>query len=234
MNKYEPLEIKQILTQNKKMKNSTGIVYNWTIPAFKAKDGTVTCPNASKCVVGCYAKQGAYIWNNVSKVHNAKLSLTKLPDFDSIMINAIQSKLKKDKTVFIRIHDSGDFYSLDYTLTWFRIMKHFKGQNVKFYAYTKQVETFKDLKELIPDNFTVIFSYGGKQDNLINPETDRHSLVFESETELESQGYINASKDDLKAITQNHRVGLVYHGTKKYSNTTWNKVTVNEPIKGVA
>ena len=233
MNKFESLDIKQVLTQNTKMKNSTGIVYNWTIPAFKAKDGTVTCPNASKCVVGCYAKQGAYIWSNVSKVHNAKLALTKLPEFFSVMVNAIESKLKAKKPIFIRIHDSGDFYSLDYTLTWFRIMKHFHNKNVMFYAYTKQVEMFKDLKDSIPNNFTVIFSYGGKQDHLINPETDRHSLVFESSIELDSKGYINASKDDLKALTENNKIGLVYHGTKSYKNTTWNKVTTNK-LKGVA
>jgi Gene product 88 len=65
---------------------------------------------------------------------------------------------------------------------------------------------------------------GGKQDAMINTDTDRHSKVFENETELASMGYIDASHDDMLALTPNVKVGLVYHGTKSYKNTTWNKV----------
>lgn len=217
----------QLLTQNSKMKKSSTkeiAVYNWTIPAFKALDGTITCPNASKCVSGCYAQMGAYIWSNVRQAHQAKLDLTKQESFVVDMIAAIESKLKRVRTVYIRIHDAGDFYSEEYTLKWFNVMNYFKGKPVKFYAYTKQVKMFKDIKESIPSNFKLIYSFGGKQDMLINPETDRHSWVFESETELADKGYINASSDDLLALTDNSKVGLVYHGNKGYKNTTWDKV----------
>jgi len=93
-----------------------------------------------------------------------------------------------------------------------------------FYAYTKQVKMFKDIVQDIPANFKLIFSYGGKQDNLINPEIDRHSWVFESTSDLDSKGYIDASQDDMLALTDNPKVGLVYHGNKSYNNTTWSKV----------
>lgn len=216
-----------ILTQNSKMKKSSTkekAVFNWTIPAFKALDGTMTCPNASKCVAGCYAQMGAYIWNNVKKAHQEKLDLTRTEDFVPLMIKAIETKLKRTKNVYIRIHDAGDFYSAEYTLKWFNIMQYFKGKPVHFYAYTKQVQMFKDLSEQLPVNFKLIFSYGGKQDKLINPETDRHASVFENDSELLDKGYIDASNDDMLALTDNHKVGLVYHGNKSYKNTTWSKV----------
>jgi len=217
----------QLLTQNSKMKKSStkiNAVYNWTIPAFKGLDGTITCPNASKCVSGCYAQMGAYIWSNVRQAHQTKLELTRTETFVPLMIEAISSKLKKSKTVYIRIHDAGDFYSLDYTYKWFNIMQYFQGKQVVFYAYTKQVQMFKDLAQDIPDNFKLIFSYGGKQDKLINPDKDRHSWVFKSDNDLQSKGYIDASHDDMLALTDNKKVGLVYHGNKSYTNTTWDKV----------
>lgn len=231
----DQLGVKQVLTQNGKMKKSSQgdtALYNWTIPAFKSQDGTLTCPNASKCAIGCYAKQGSYVWTNVRQSHQNKLDLTKHADFVPIMIEAISSKVKtnkrKGKKCLIRIHDAGDFYSLDYTLSWFRIMSHFETEpDVSFYAYTKEVDRFKSLKSNynnIPKNFTIIFSLGGKLDSLINQDSDRHSKVFQSETELLEAGYIDASQDDTLALTSNPKIGLVYHGTKGYNKTSWSKV----------
>lgn len=39
-------------------------------------------------------------------------------------------------------------------------------------------------------------------------------MVFETKEEM-PKGYINASDNDLLAITKNKRVGLIYHGQKK-------------------
>lgn len=225
------LNIKQVLTQNAKMKKSSKngtAVFNWTIPAYKALDGTITCPNASKCIKGCYAKQGAYIWKSVSKAHNAKLQLTRHDLFVDIMVNTIQTKLKNKnhKRIIIRIHDAGDFYNLEYVLKWYSVMKVFQNESrVLFYAYTKQVELFNTIKGIKPINFKLIYSYGGKQDSQIDTATDRHARVFQSEIELDAAGYINASQDDMLALTDNKKIGLVYHGTKSYEKTTWNKVS---------
>lgn len=228
------LDVKSVLTQNSKMKKSSQndtIVFNWTLPAYKSQDGTITCPNASKCIQGCYARQGAYIWSNTKQAHQNKLNLAKHRNFSAIMIHTLNAKLKraKDKTVYIRIHDSGDFFSLDYTLSWFNIMNHFKNyKNIKFYAYTKEVERFKALavnySTIYPTNFSTIYSLGGKNDKLIDQEQDRHARVFQNETELNKLGYIDASSNDMLALTDNFKIGLVYHGTKGYDNTTWNKV----------
>lgn len=229
--------VKSVLTQNSKMKKSGNTdleVYNWGIPAFRAKDGFKTCPNAGLCAAGCYARSGAYLFSNVAQAFENRLALSKDKNFDFVMIDAISKALKKaekkNKSVLIRIHDSGDFYNLDYTLTWFRIMKAFEKNTdkVQFYAYTKQVEMFKgpSINENLPNNFTLIYSYGGKQDDLINPLLDRHSMVFESTSQLNSQGYIDASENDLLALTDNNRIGLVFHHAKSFKNTKWSEVKV--------
>ena len=228
------LGVKSVLTQNRKMKKSSQndtIVFNWTIPAYKSLDGSTTCPSASKCIQGCYARQGAYIWTNTKQAHQNKLDLAKHADFADIMIYTIDNKLKraKNKKVYIRIHDSGDFFSLDYTLSWFRVMNAFKGiDNIEFYAYTKEVERFKALNthysDIYPTNFKCIYSLGGKNDKMINQTKDRHARVFQTETELLERGYIDVSQNDLLALTDNPKIGLVYHGTKGYDKTTWQKV----------
>ena len=52
---------------------------------------------------------------------------------------------------------------------------------------------------------------GSKVDHLINIKKDRHAEIFNNETDLLKAGYINASNNDLLAITENNKVGLIYH-----------------------
>lgn len=215
-----------LLKQNTKMKKSSDAgykVYNWTIPAFRTNNGFKTCPNAGVCAVGCYAQQGAYRFSSVSAAHHRNLDLAESDNFVRLMIQDIEAKIRKpDARVFIRIHDSGDFYSDEYTKKWLQIINHFLSTyRVFFYAYTKEVARFKSMD--IPENFRVIYSFGGKQDHLIDPNTDRHARVFETTSELKAAGYINASNNDLRAIGVAKKIGLVYHGTKNYDNTAWNK-----------
>ena len=69
---------------------------------------------------------------------------------------------------------------------------------------------FKVLKNK-PNNLIPIFSEGGKQDHLIDYDNDRHAKIFDNQEELLDAGYIDASGDDLKALTPNKKVGLIFH-----------------------
>ena len=218
-----------LLVQNKKMKDSSidGLkVFNFGIPAFKSKSGLMTCPMAGVCASGCYAKSGAYLFSNVAKAYEARLKATQRKDFKLVMIAEIQKLLKKRglKKLVIRIHDSGDFYSQEYLADWLNIMAVFP--TVQFYAYTKMIHYFKQGNSirLLPQNFKVIFSLGGKLDSQVNQENDRHSRVFESEEALIRAGYVNASHDDMLAIGENKKIGLIFHHAKKFENTAWSKV----------
>jgi hypothetical protein len=151
--------------------------------------------------------QGAYRWSNVYKKHKANLLATKQPEFEGQIV----TEVRKKRVNRVRIHDAGDFYDYDYMWKWKRIAE--ACPDVEFYAYTKMVQMFKGTR--LPDNLTIIFSYGGKQDSDIEPSRDRHSQVFATKEDLEAAGYIDASKDDSLALAKhNHRVGLVYHGAK--------------------
>lgn len=196
-----------------KMAKIAGIkTYNWGIPAFRAADGSVTCPGAGKCAVGCYAQMFFYTFPNVKKAQEERLALTRSRDFHKVMVNEIERR----KIHRIRVHDSGDFYDLEYASKWQVIAK--LSQGTLFYAYTKNIPLVRQM--FWPPNFTMIYSYGGKFDHLINPERDRHSRIFLDRESLLEAGYADASENDANALGKNLKVGLIYHGYNSKAFTT--------------
>lgn len=209
------------LTQNSKIAKMTGKkTYNWGIPAYRAANGFKTCPNAAACAKGCYATMGAYIFSNVAKVFESRLTLALSNEF----VDTIDAEIKRRKVERLRIHDSGDFFDWGYLDKWLEIMK--KNPNTEFYAYTKMISMFRRYSDggMIPKNFIIIYSYGGTEDKLINRAVDRHSWVFPSVEALQAEGYADAHVDDSVAVGPNARIGLVYHGVKNIENTDWGKV----------
>lgn len=204
---YEGLKISQILTQNSKLKKTSKEnnkrVFNFGISAYKTSTGKVTCPFAKDCIKFCYAQKGAYNFGNVKPIFEKRYNLTK----SDVFVEAINESIKAKKVDILRIHDSGDFYSNQYINKWLTIAK--ENKNVIFYAYTKSIPLFEKIN--LPANFIVIYSYGSKVDNLINPNKHRHSKIFDDESQLIKEGYINASNNDLNAIKDNKKVGLIFH-----------------------
>lgn len=199
-----------MLTQNSKLKKTgkeLGVrIFNFGIPAYKTASGKLTCPMADACVKFCYAKKGAYIWSNVKPAFERRYELTKQDDFVQLMTDEI----KRKRADYIRIHDSGDFYSRKYLAKWLQIAKENPG--VRFYAYTNMVELIKESE--LPENFDVIFSDSGKQRHLIDPSRDRHTKIFETHIDLKKWGYKDASDVDLYAtkwFNDTNKVGLVFH-----------------------
>jgi hypothetical protein len=207
-----------LFTQNSDLRK-TGI-WGWTLPAHIVglSDGTQfnTCPNAGICAKFCYAKNGTYLFRNVKKAHIEKLEL--VLNHRDLWIEMMLEELKKKKYdgKYIRVHDAGDFFSVDYTTDWFKIIN--ANKNIIFYAYTKEVLLFKEtLKDQIPENFILIYSFGGRQDNHIDREVDRHSDVFPDYDEMIAHGYNDIAEDDKQAaINPNHKVGLYRNNIKHF------------------
>ena len=205
------LTTNQILTQNSKLKKTSKInnkrVFNFGIIANKSLEGKSTCPFAKGCLGAdykCYAQKGAYSWPKVKEAYNNRYHLTLKDNFVDIMNEAI----KKKKVDILRLHDSGDFYSIKYLNKWVEIAND--NKDVIFYAYTKSIPFFKKNLD-IPKNLKIIFSEGSKKDNLINTLKDRHSRIFKDINTMLKAGYINASDNDLNAIQDNKKVGLLLH-----------------------
>ena len=191
-----------MLTRNTKMKKSGKKFYDFAIPAVK------TCPQAGICKTYCYAQQGRYIFQQVRKGLERKYKLTLNPSFVEKMTQEIKSK----QATHVRIHSSGDFYSVEYLQKWIQIAKN--CPKVTFYTYSKSVSMVKSQK--IPRNFKVIFSFGGKEDHLIDTRHDRHSKVFHTFGDAERKGYMPLNDGDhiIFAYPLKKKMCNFYHGVK--------------------
>jgi hypothetical protein len=227
----------KLLTQNSELRPDG--IYNWTLPAFGVRltngDTMNVCPNAGACAGVCYARNGTYLFPNVKARHIANLEYV-LGDPDGWR-DQMLAEVGKPKMVgrYVRIHDAGDFYSEDYLRLWIDIAV--RTPDVTFYAYTKEVSLFKRLAGEIPENFRYLFSYGGKEDRLIDRETDRHADVFPDLDALEGAGYQDQSASDLLAITlPTNKVGIpannIRHFNKKIAGRSFSELQEDRTRKG--
>jgi len=194
------------------MKN-TGIkfstrVMNFGIVAYKSSTGRITCPFAGSCADICYARKGTYRFKNSRNAYEDRYQATLSDDFVDLM----SANIMIENPTYVRIHDSGDFYSKKYLYKWIEIMNRFP--NVRFYAYTNSVALIKESIDDLPDNFDYIFSTNGKQSHLIDFNSDRHAIIFATSNDMEKSKYVNASEHDLYATRWHNndiRVGLIKH-----------------------
>jgi hypothetical protein len=211
---------KKLLTQNSELRRHG--IYNWTLPAFAVRltDGSTfnVCPNAGACATFCYARNGTYLFSNVKARHIANLEYT-LEDpagWQAQMLAEVQAPKMAGR--YVRIHDSGDFYSLDYLKLWLTIAEQTPA--VVFYAYTKEVAMFQRYEQTRdwPANFRYLFSMGGKQDHLIDLDNHRHADVFPDEAAIEAAGYVSQDESDLLAITiPGTRIGIPANNIRAFN-----------------
>lgn len=199
-----------LLTQNSKLKKTSkalGLkVFNFGIPAYKSITGKLTCPMADECIKFCYARKSAYTWSNVKPAFERRYELTKTSDF----IVEMNAEIQKRKPQYVRVHDSGDYYSREYLQKWIEIAK--ANPDVRFYSYTNMVELLKEIT--LPENYDIIYSMSGKQKHMIDTEVDRHARIFSNSIELLKFGYVDTSEIDLYAtkwFNKTNKVGLIIH-----------------------
>jgi hypothetical protein len=176
------------------------------IPVFGITAGKY-CPSAKDCKVEfkdtgskCFGLSGAYLFPVVANAYDWRGEMTKSSDF----VDMMYKELSRKKSKYVRIHDIGDFYSDRYLHMWLNIMR--MAPDKIFWCYTKEVARFKAFEELdlMPPNFRYVYSYGGKNDDLINPDRDRHSMTVEPDkgAYLMAYGYTDLTADEFK-ITDN-------------------------------
>ena len=200
-----------LITQNSKLKKTSkkmGVrVFNFGIPAFNDPEtGKRTCPFAGACAKFCYAQKGAYVWSNVQPAFIHRYKATKKGDFIAVM----SDEVRKKKVEYLRVHDSGDYYSPAYIDKWVKIAED--NPHVNFYSYTKSIPLWRG--RLRPKNMDIIYSEGSTVDHMIDYKHDRHARIFKSEEELLDNGYVDASSNDLMAtkwFNKSNKIGLIYH-----------------------
>ena len=124
------------------------------------------------------------------------------------MTELILNSLPKNAD-YIRVHVGGDFFNENYMLAWYLTAQ--LNPNIKFYAYTKSIKWMSDLEHHRPNNFSMIASYGSKEDAIIDElNLKSANVVFHpSETNLP------IDKNEYYAINDKGSFSLLLHGTQK-------------------
>ena len=243
-----------MLTQNSELRRDG--IWNWTLPAWVVtlSDGSKmnVCSQAGACKDLCYALNGTYLFPQVRAAHlrNLEATLSDLEGWRDAMVEELRRRKFRPSGVArlewlipevdpwvaywlesggqaVRIHDSGDFYSDEYLLAWMHIAE--QTPDVLFYAYTKEVSRLREHADKAPVNFRWLYSLGGKQDHLIDRDSERHADVFPSEAEIVAAGYMDQSESDLYAILlPTSRIGIpannIRHFRKRQGTQTFGQI----------
>lgn len=156
MKKSELNQNIRISESNVKLNNlkDQGVVFlTFSLPSIK------TCPYATnKCKSNCFGNRGVFAMPNNRKCYERNYEETKKDSFVTDVINHLEYQLERKKMIgniiYLRIHQTGDFYSKAYFKKWKEISDYFIGdERIKFQAYTKSID-FVDLEA----NIQLIFS----------------------------------------------------------------------------
>lgn len=236
-----------LLTQNREMR-ADGIwnftLPAWVVQLTDGAHFNV-CPNAGACAKFCYARNGTYLFPTVKAKHLSNLTLVKdNPLWPEAMLEELGRRkfrptgiprtipgLKSTSHLTepvrqwirnggqaVRIHDSGDFFSMGYFMEWMTVVA--AQPDVLFYAYTKQVSMLQPLtrKGALPGNMLIVYSLGGKEDGLLDHDVDRHADVFPSLAAVKDAGYSSQHESDLLAVLlPSTRVGIPANNIRHFN-----------------
>lgn len=155
----------------------------------------------------CFAASQETMWTSVrnSRWHNYNLlRKLQLP----AMARLIQESLPA-KAEIIRVHVSGDFFTSVYFKAWMEVAGD--NPNIIFYAYTKCTSYMVKYKDLVPENFILTASYGGRNDHLIVEHKLKSAKVVFSEKEAKDLN-LEIDHDDSHAYNGMKSFALLLHG----------------------
>ena len=194
----------------------------------------ITCPGSNNCkawvtlkddkrvlnrgnesLFTCFAASEELRYPNVFKSRKYNYDLINgyvlkndLKGLTDLINRSIQSNRKNITKV--RIHESGDFFNIIYLKAWLNVAR--LNKDLKFYCYSKSLNFF--LEVLLPNNFYMVASYGGRYDYLIDQGyfTKYSKVVFSEAEAIELN--LEIDKDDSLCFG-NKPFGLLLHGLQE-------------------
>lgn len=175
-------------------------------------DGKRKVEDGPDCKFRCFAASSEVVYTKTyeARQHNFE-ALKGLTGYE--MTRLIQDSLPK-RAKYVRLHVSGDFFSQAYFDAWIEVARC--HPNILFYAYTKSLNYWVarfSLINLIPANFVLTASVGGRYDSLISTYNLRSARVVFSEEEAAKLG-LPIDHDDSHAMKPKGNFALLLHGTQ--------------------
>lgn len=156
-----------------------------------------SCPMASVCqshsdkvtgkiVMGhdakflCYAAKTEAVYSTSRRAHWANFDIVKNALLDHVngiesLAQMISDDIRTLKLGIVRIHSSGDLYSVNYARVWIRVAQ--MNPDVSFFGYTKVMASYNAIESAGLSNLHFAFSVGSRNDNLITESTVTCTVV---------------------------------------------------------
>lgn len=189
---------------NQKIRALGGVAFG--IPALRSADGFSTCPQAGRCAAICYARQNKYEMPVVRRAREINLEFIRTRGMEAFVEAACEDLSRRRSVSYVRMHDSGDFWSQEYLDAWYEIAR--RNETKTFAAYTTSFHL--DLWTRLPGNFRMVQSEGGKMDDRID-RMRPVARVFENRRVLGEAGFIDGSSEEA-ILAGAAQIGLVYNG----------------------
>jgi len=113
----------------------------------------------------------------------------------------------------IRVHVGGEFpgsdFGREYMRGWFHVAR--SRPDARLYAYTKNVQTYLDVRGEQPANFNMTMSRGGIDDRLIDIHNLKQARVIFHPSESDG---MPIDHNDINAVFGDHSFNLLLHGTQ--------------------
>lgn len=181
---------------------------NLCLSMANPETGKIT--DGANCEFRCYAASTEAVFTRArkSRWHNYN-SLLNAKTFDG-MVALLHESMPSDIEV-LRIHSSGDFFSKAYFQAWVEVAR--RMPTVDFFGYTKILPYVSADK---PDNFTLVYSYGGKMDDKLTSEP--YARVVKNVGKAIELGLpvscVDNPADDYDFIKAQLSFALPIHGTQ--------------------
>ena len=173
-----------------------------TPTGFRIKDG----PNTE---FRCFSASQEVIYTNVRKLRSANFSELRGLTTEQ-MVSKLLDAMPKNLGV-CRVHVAGDFFNQNYFNAWLSVA--LANPDKLFYAYTKSLPYWVNMIGMIPENFVLTASRGGRKDDMIEAYGLRSvKVVFHpSETILEID---HTDEHAANPETRDQDFALLIHGVQ--------------------
>lgn len=174
---------------------------------FNLPAGT-TCKSCLQCQKYCYAKKAERLYPNVRPCRVKNLKASKRASF----VEKVRQAAYGHK--YFRIHESGDFYSVEYILKWYDIAK--QSPDTIFYCYTKRDDLFtNELLKHRPINLIIYYSVDGIDGGLNGCELKFDGLASVSATHsscpAQSNDNVKCMRDCFKCAQKGNLIVFKKH-----------------------
>lgn len=207
----------QVWLENDRKVYSFDLLSGWSCPFAKdclskvyEIDNRKKLIDGKDCKFRCFSASQEVAFPHVYKSRKNNFNTIRRMKTDE-MVKEITHAIPKNLGI-CRIHVAGDYFNQAYFDAWRIIAQNHPDR--LFYAYTKSICYWLETKGVIPHNFILTASRGGRFDEMIDRFKLREAVVVYSEDEAKNLG-LEIDHDDSHAavpLWKNNSFALLIHG----------------------